>query len=52
MKKTEKRLSELRRYYEVVKNSVLADNVKLQIAMLQVEIIENAVAENIEIKFL
>ncbi len=39
-----KKLSQLVRYYETIKNSkVLADNINLQIALLQVEILEESV---------
>lgn len=49
----EKRLSQLRRYYETVKNSDnLADAVKLQIALLQVDIIENQLDTNLDVTYL
>ncbi len=41
-----KKLAQLVRYYETIKNSkVLADNIKLQIALLQLDIVENITVE-------
>ena len=41
-----KKLAQLVRYYQMIKNSEkLAENVKLQIALLQVDIVENITVE-------
>ncbi len=41
-----KKLAQLVRHYETIKNSArLADNIKLQIALLQLDIVENITVE-------